>query len=69
MPTLTERILALFYAAPTVHEQRMTCFKNLQEIQERIHQAEPSVKDQPQPAVYAEYQREYSRCEPIMRME
>jgi hypothetical protein len=68
MPTITERILALFYT-PTVHEQRMACFKNLQELQERVQKAEPSGKDQPLPTAHAEYKREYARCEPIMRME
>lgn len=64
--------MALFYAAtrsPTVHEQRMTCFKNLQEKQERMQKTEPSVKGKPPPATHAEYKREYARCEPIMRME
>ena len=68
MPSFYERIVTLFYAKPlTVHEQRLACFKNLAAIQERTQKAESS-KDETN-TVVTEYNAEYERCEPIMKMQ
>ena len=56
-----ERIMALWCPPKSVHEQRLTCFKNLTAIQERAQKAEGDK------TVAAEYKAEYERCEPIMK--
>jgi len=64
MPSVYDRIMALWYPAPVpIHEQRMTCFKNLTAIQERAQKAEGDK------TVVAEYKAEYERCEPIMKIQ
>lgn len=66
MPSFYERIVALWYPVPVsvpIHEQRMTCFKNLTAIQERAQKVEGDK------TVVAEYKAEYERCEPIMKMQ
>jgi hypothetical protein len=62
MPSFYERIVTRFYPVP-IHEQRLACFKNLAAIQERAQKAEGDK------TVIAEYNAEYERCEPIMKMQ
>jgi hypothetical protein len=69
MPLICDRILELFYAKPTpVHEQRIACFTKLKELQERIQQVESQTYKPDTNTVFTAYQKEYERCEPIMRM-
>jgi hypothetical protein len=69
MSDVCDRILALFYSKPlTVHEQRIACFTKLKELQERVQQVESLTPKDENKNVFTAYQKEYERCEPIMRM-
>jgi hypothetical protein len=69
MSTIYDRILELYYVKPlTVHEQRIECFTKLTELQERVQQVESLTPKDENKNVFTAYQKEYERCEPIMRM-
>jgi hypothetical protein len=67
-----ERIMALWYPVP-IHEQRLTCFKNLTKIQESVgtleKQTNGPVAADSLMKLNANYKAEYERCEPIMKMQ
>jgi len=69
MPSFYEQIVSLFYAKPlSVHEQRQECFMNLMLFHERLRMAQK--KDSgAYMKVCTEYDTEYKRCEPIMKMQ
>ncbi len=68
MPSVYDRIMALWYSPKPLHEQRQECFMNLSLFHERLRMAQKQDADAYK-KVYTEYDAEYKRCEPIMKIQ
>ena len=77
MPTLTERILSLWYGPKPL--TRLDCLKKLTEIEERLqrtgneyitvclHEGKHDNAESRLSLYTAEYKKEYARCEDVLR--